>query len=394
MDALRRAETHDQEKQADTDPIKEPAPDQADLQLEPLNAGAELVEELRTETDAFAGDTSTESPDAGSPQDQAKTAAALVAAPATAWQKKALFFLSGFVTILTIVGSYYLWRSDQTIIPATTYSATLIDTSSSESHTKPAIETQLTPSATAGAASAPALPVAPVQAPTNQPNVETASAADTPDTAVTQPPQRIEIHKSRKIRSVHPLIQKAYRAYQQQNYVEAEQVYRKALKRYPNNRDAALGLAAIAMHQGNRQVARYYYQRVLKANPADKIAQIALNSLDSSRDNLQETSQLKYWLQDDRNNAQLHFALGNRYASAGQWKEAQQAYFEAQRIDPNQPDYAFNLAISLDQLGLQKQALEYYLNARQLADNHTALFSVQQLDKRIRQLEQGQETTP
>ncbi len=392
MDALRRAETQEQEKQAEPDPVTEPAPDPADLKLEPINPGAELVEELRTETDAFVSDTSPESPDESPPQDQVRTAAALVTVPATAWQKKALFFLSGFVTILTIVGGYYLWRSDRSIIPATTHSATLIDTPSSEPHSKPVIETLPTPSATAVAAKTPALPVAPIPAPTARPNVETVSATDTPGVAVTQPVQRIEIHKSRKIHTVHPLIQKAYRAYQQRNYVEAQQLYRKALKRYPDNRDAALGLAAIAIHQGNRQVARYYYQRVLKANPADKTAQIALSSLNSSRNNLQETSQLKYWLQDDRNNAQLHFALGNRYASAGQWKEAQQAYFDAQRIDPGNPDYAFNLAISLDQLGLPEQALKYYLNARQQADKSTALFSVQQLDKRIRQLQQG--TTP
>ncbi|NHZ69891.1 MAG: tetratricopeptide repeat protein [Thermotogales bacterium] len=398
MDALRRAETHEQEEQADTDSITESATNPADLKLEPLNAGAELVEELRTETDALAGDTlteSTESPDTSLPQDQARTAAALVATPATAWQKKALFFLSGFVTILTIIGGYYLWRSDQTTISATTHSATLIDTPSSDSHSEPAIELLPTPAASTGNADkASVLPAAPVTAPTNQPNVEAVRATSTRDTSVTQPDYRIEIHKSRKSRSVHPLILKAYGAYQQQDYTEAEQLYRKALKRYPNNRDAALGLAAIAMHQGNRKTARYYYQRVLKANPADKTAQIALGSLDNTQDNLQETSQLKYWLQDDRNNAQLHFALGNRYASAGQWKEAQRAYFEALRIDPGQPDYAFNLAVSLDQLGLQKQALEYYLNARQLAGNHTALFNAGQLEKRIRQLEQGQGITP
>jgi len=398
MDALRRAETHEQEKPADADSVTESATGPADLKLEPLNPGAELVEELRTETDALTDDTSTEpteSTDERLPQDQARTAAALVATPATAWQKQALFFLSGFVTILTIIGGYYIWRSDQTTISASTHSATLIDAPSSESHSEPAVEWLPMPSASAGnAARASVVPATPVPTSTNQPKVETVRTTNTRDTAVTQPDYRIEIHKNRKIRSVHPLIQKAYGAYQQQDYAEAEQIYRKALKRYPNNRDAALGLAAIALHQGNRNIARYYYQRVLKANPADKTAQIALGSLDNTQDNLQETSQLKYWLQDDRDNAQLHFALGNRYASARQWKEAQQAYFEAQRIDRNQPDYAFNLAISLDQLGLPKQALEYYLNARQLAEKHTALFSTRQLNKRIRQLEQSPGTPP
>ncbi|MFQ5642097.1 MAG: tetratricopeptide repeat protein [Thiogranum sp.] len=394
MDALRRAETQqEQDKPAPAESATEQAQpaDEPDMQLEPLNAATQLVEELQTETDAFVVDKNSaadEAADAEPPRERAKTAAALVATPATAWQKKALYFLSGFVTIIVIVGAYYLWRSDRVVIPATPHTATLIDVPAPETNPPPATEPLPAPAVTERTAAA-FVPATPVPTSPRQPDAQAAGTADISDAAVAQPAQRIEIHRSRRIRAVHPLIQNAYQAYQQQNYVEAEQLYRKALKRNPDSRDAALGLAGIAMHQGDLRVARYYYERVLKANPADKTAQIALGSLGNSRDSLQETSQLKHWLQSDRDNAQLHFALGNRYASAGQWKEAQQAYFEAQRIDPIQPDYAFNLAISLDQLGLQKQALEYYLKAQGLAADHSALFNTRQLDNRIRELEAG-----
>ena len=402
MDALRRAETQqepEQEQQAATGSVAEQTQptDAPDMQLEPLTAATQLVEELQAETDAFAVDKkseTTETVDADSPLDQTATAAALVAAPATAWQKKALYFLSGFVTISVIVGAYYLWRNDHAVIPATPHTATLIDAPAPDTNSRPVAEPLPVPSVIDSGTAEASESAAPVTTSTERPGAQSVGAADIADPAVAQPAQRIEIHKSRRIRAVHPLLQKAYLAYQQQNYVEAEQLYREVLKRNPDSRDAALGLAGIAMHQGNLRVARYYYQRVLKANPADKTARIALSSLDSTGDSLQQTSQLKHWLQGDRDNAQLHFALGNRYASAGQWKEAQQAYFDAQRIDPEQPDYAFNLAISLDQLGLQKQALEYYLNARQLAVDHTTLFNTQRLDKRIRQLEQAPGETP
>ncbi len=401
MDALRRAETQQEQEQqtssTNSAPEQAPSADTPDMQLESLNAATQLVEELRTETDAFAVDTKAD-PDTAvdecSTRDQPGSATALVAAPATAWLKKALYFLSGFVTIVTIVGAYYLWRTDQTMVPATPHTATLIDAPAPDTNAKPVAELLPLPSATDSREAVSPVPTAAAPAPTRGAGEQTIDATGTADAAVAQPAQRIEIHKSRRIRAVHPMVQKAYHAYQQQNYVEAERLYRKALKRNPDSRDAALGLAGIAMHQGNLQVARYYYQRVLKANPADKTAQIALNSLGNTGDSLQETSQLKHWLRDDRDNAQLHFALGNRYASAGQWKEAQQAYFEAQRIDPDQPDYAYNLAISLDQLGLQTQALEYYLNARRLAADHTALFDTRQLGNRIRQLEQAPGETP
>ena len=45
-----------------------------------------------------------------------------------------------------------------------------------------------------------------------------------------------------------------------------------------------------------------------------------------------------------------------------------------------------NLGVSLDQLGLVSQALEYYRQARSLAEKGGALFSVQQLERRIGQL--------
>ena len=397
MDALRRAETQQEQAPASESATTEAPPpaDPADMQLEPLDAAAQLVEELETETEAFAVDkpvAPTESPDTEPPARQPKTAAALLGAPAAPWQKKALYFLSGFVTIILLTGVYYIWRSEQTLVPDTAHTATLIEAPDTD-RVPPGAPSPETAAPDHRAATV-SVPAAPAPAPTRQAAEQTRSNSDVPQTTATQTTQRIEIHRSRRIRAVHPLVQKAYHAYQQQHYVEAEQLYRKALKRNPDSRDAALGLAGIAMHQGKPEVARYYYQRVLKANPADKTARVALNSLGNPGDELRETSQLKHWLQNDPDNAQLHFALGNRYAAARQWKEAQQAYFEAQRIDPEQPDYAFNLAISLDQLGLRKQALDYYRTAQRLAAEHTALFNATQADNRIRQLQRSVENAP
>ena len=49
------------------------------------------------------------------------------------------------------------------------------------------------------------------------------------------------------------------------------------------------------------------------------------------------------------------------------WTEAQQAFFEAFRIDPVNPDYLFNLAVSLDQLRQTRLALDYYRKAESVA---------------------------
>ena len=43
--------------------------------------------------------------------------------------------------------------------------------------------------------------------------------------------------------------------------------------------------------------------------------------------------------------------------------EAQQAYFEAYRLESDNADYMYNLAVSLDQLKQPKLALDYYQKA-------------------------------
>ena len=40
--------------------------------------------------------------------------------------------------------------------------------------------------------------------------------------------------------------------------------------------------------------------------------------------------------------------LGNLYADQSQWAPAQQAYFQAHHLEPDNPDYAYNLAVGLD----------------------------------------------
>jgi uncharacterized protein HemY len=73
--------------------------------------------------------------------------------------------------------------------------------------------------------------------------------------------------------------------------------------------------------------------------------------------------ELKTLLAKDANSAALNFALGNLYASENRWTEAQQVFFEAYRLDSNNADFMFNLAISLDHLNQSRLALEYYQKA-------------------------------
>ena len=84
------------------------------------------------------------------------------------------------------------------------------------------------------------------------------------------------------------------------------------------------------------------------------------------------------------------FALGNLYARQGRWPEAQQAYFRACGAAPDNPDYAFNLAVGLDRLNQGKLAFEYYGRALALAQGKPAGFGADAVRRRMDELGAGQ----
>ena len=83
----------------------------------------------------------------------------------------------------------------------------------------------------------------------------------------------------------------------------------------------------------------------------------------------------------------LHFSLGNLYADQSQWTQAQQSYFQAHHLEPDNPDYAYNLAVGLDHLRQNKLALNYYRRAEQLATGQgRSNFNLAHARERIRAL--------
>lgn len=168
---------------------------------------------------------------------------------------------------------------------------------------------------------------------------------------------------------VDPLLSTAYQAYQNGDFDTAQKAYLTMLSKEPSNRDALLGLAAIAQQREDLALASHYYQHLLKIDPRDPAANAALSALTSEDGNSE--SRLKTLLREQPNAAPLHFALGNQYAAEARWGEAQQAYFNAHTYAPNNPEFALNLAISLDHLGQTKPALQYYQRALQLDHGHS-----------------------
>ena len=135
-----------------------------------------------------------------------------------------------------------------------------------------------------------------------------------------------------------------------------------------------LGLGAIAVREGEWDAASAYYTALLNLNPKDSIAQAGIIAIHENVDPLRGESQIKLLLREEPEAPHLHFTLGNMYADQGRWGEAQRAYFDAYRLQSDNADYAYNLAVSLDQLGQAKPAGDYYRQALELAAEHGAVF--------------------
>lgn len=230
---------------------------------------------------------------------------------------------------------------------------------------------------------------------TNKPKLAQ-SQADRPATGmVTTKPAETKIHIQQSSRDdpIDSLIMNAYSSFQHGQYEQAEALYQQVLEQEPRNRDANLGLAAIALKQQRYEYARQKYLALLQLNPKDSLAIAGLSSINQgSLQNLDDAalseSQLKFMLKEQPDAAHLYFALGSLYASKNQWPQAQSAYFSAWSADSNNADYAFNLAVSLDHINQSKQALQYYQLCLKLTRNTRANFSVAQVQQRINSLQE------
>ena len=198
----------------------------------------------------------------------------------------------------------------------------------------------------------------------------------------------LEITKNNPAPRVSPDLMAAYRAFNAGDDLAAQELYRKVLHGDVRNVDALLGMAAIAQRQGRTQDAMGWFGKVLEVEPRNPIAEAGMVNAVAQADPVTTESRLKNLLAQQPNAANLHAALGNLYTERGQWSSAQQSYFEAHRLDPGNPEYAFNLAVSLDQLGKPSLALEYYKKTLALMQrNISTAIDRHQLEARISQLQ-------
>jgi Flp pilus assembly protein TadD len=231
---------------------------------------------------------------------------------------------------------------------------------------------------------------------------EATVAAETAIVSLTDPPVETVVIKTNEAKGisvrrqpatlvpVDPTLMQAYEALQQGNLALARNLYQQVLQAEPRSIDALLGLGAIAWKEGRIEEAGQRYQRVLELEPRNPYAQAGLIAIIGGADPQASESRLKQLIAREPS-AFLYFTLGNLYADQGQWPGAQQAYFQAYQLQPDNPDYAFNLAVGLDHIGQIRPALDYYRKALDLSfrkgranfDQNLVIQRVGQLSARV-----------
>ncbi|MCP4470283.1 MAG: tetratricopeptide repeat protein [Gammaproteobacteria bacterium] len=217
--------------------------------------------------------------------------------------------------------------------------------------------------------------------------IELATGAQSaaPEAEAIDTAENLDIESSSQVSETDTWLQEAYSAYQSGDYRQAMERYNQVLEVDPNNRNALLARAAINIHEGNTEAAIQDYRGLLLANPKDSLAMSSLLTVASYSPEDTET-QLKLLMRDEPDSPYLNFALANAYGAQNRWQEAQGYYFEALQNNPDDPNYAYNLAVSLEHISQPGSAITYYRRALENFENGLATFNRDVVDQRLQLL--------
>lgn len=217
--------------------------------------------------------------------------------------------------------------------------------------------------------------------------------AETITQVADQAPAAINVTRTDNAQRIDPQLVQAYASYRSDDFIGARARYQQVLRDKPNNRDAMLGLAAVAMRLGDATGARETYVRMLELDPRDVHARVGLLETMPASDPVMLESELRALFAAHPEVPHLPFALGNHYAQQRRWSDAQQSYYDALLAakagdsGPVSPDYAFNLAVSLERLNQIRPAYTFYREALEQSEFVTPGFDIRVLRDRLDALE-------
>jgi tetratricopeptide (TPR) repeat protein len=208
-----------------------------------------------------------------------------------------------------------------------------------------------------------------------------ASLKQEADTTATSP--ALKVTTSLDTPRLAPGLQDAYNALASGNYAEAGRRYADVLRGDSHNPDAHLGLATALARSGDGAGAAREYRTTLDLDPRNGYALAGLLALSTGAMPGAAETELRTLVSRNPGSAALVFSLGNLYATQLRWTEAQQAFFDAHRLDPDNAAYLYNLAVSLDHLNQPRLALEQYQRVLAAKGRGASDLDTTQVSRRI-----------
>lgn len=417
MEALKKAE------EAKRRAASQPAPPDAgtagkpELTLSPLDERGSPLPDLALHIDTVDADlaaVSTDSParrhsaqpaaktSANSPRESAERQAArnVFSAKKSPGIQVSIWIILG-IGVLAILGliAYFWWQlqsvSKGTLAPATHRPANANPTplpplpAPIQVPAGTALHTPITPESAKPLPQDSALQPAPAIAARPEPGLPQERTFRPPSPRTVSTPDRAErpVQLKRSPQKPIAVLENAYDALQAGKLDDAKQGYEQVLRSDPKNTDALLGMATLFATLGQTEWAHAYYLRALESDPTDATAQAGLINTRGLASPENAESRLKTALASQPDSSTLLFALGNLYARQNRWSEAQQAYFRAYSTEPDNADFIYNLAVSLDHLRQNRLAIQYYQMALNAAQGRHKAFDPNQVNARIRQLQ-------
>lgn len=208
----------------------------------------------------------------------------------------------------------------------------------------------------------------------------------------------------KRSKTLTELVNEGYALYQEGEYGSSLSKYSQAYRKAPNNKDALLGMVATHTKLGQPDLANVYRQKLItlgfdsgqlkQSASKNDVAGVSTNVLSTPPKNPVQNNlgKLIAQLKETPNDARLNFMLATEYAKKNDWKNAQNYYFKAHRFMPNNPSYAFNLAVSLEHLGHSKAALNFYEKTKVLMRSSPSEINPITVARRLDALSQRVET--
>jgi len=365
LDALKRAEQD-----------KQPLPADREARGPQLVAGGKPGLELQPVPAA----------DATAPPRSPSFAAAQALAPAPARKRRAALWIAGTaISVLIVLGAGYVWHSLEQLQPRQVARSAPLRPVTPPAPAASTPAPQQVPATPSPQVSAPP-PVSPATSgePTPRANAIPAEPVVAPARAA---PAVLQPSRAADPPRVPAEVRDGYEALRRGELASAKRSYAAAIANDPTNLDALLGLATVEARGGSREAAVAHYGRALEVDPRNASALAGLAALtETTRPEALEARLLRD-IGEQPSSAALQFMLGNLYAAQGRWSQAQAAYFEAHRLEPDGADIAHNLAVSLDQLGQGRTAAGFYRKALEASRVQPAAFDAAAVTRRLAEIE-------